>query len=158
MLVARRDRAWVNVLDDVILGDSIHAQEAPAAADASGCAPPPLPQAPKKKNRDACIGLSHNTFETVPTTWCLTGAAAFNGDARPASLMCGRRLHREDLFANLRRLTQPCPLGCTGPQCSRRTTGPHGPHIGVLGMRSARTVLYLKTEKVGNSVQVGMEG
>ena len=43
----------------------------------------------KKKNRDARSGLSHNTFETVPKTWCLTGAAAFNGDARPAPLMCG---------------------------------------------------------------------
>ena len=91
MLVARRDCAWVNVLDDVILGAPIHAQEAPAAADARGCAPPPLLQAPKtkKNNRDARSGLSHNTFETVPKTWCLTGAAAFNGDARPAPLMCG---------------------------------------------------------------------
>ena len=43
----------------------------------------------KKNNRDARSGLSHNTFETVPTTWCLMGAAAFNGDARPAPLMCG---------------------------------------------------------------------
>ena len=49
MLGARRDGAWVNVLDDVILGDPIHAQEAPAAADARGCAPPPLLQAPKTK-------------------------------------------------------------------------------------------------------------
>ena len=49
MLGARRDCAWVNVLDDVILGAPIHAQEAPAAADARGCAPPPLLQAPKKK-------------------------------------------------------------------------------------------------------------
>ena len=38
----------------------------------------------KKKNRDARSGLGHNTFETVPTS--LTGAAASNGDTRPAPL------------------------------------------------------------------------
>ena len=66
MLGARRDCAWVNVLDDVILGDPIHAQEAPAAADARGCAPPPLPQAPKKKTETRAAASV-----TTPLRLCL---------------------------------------------------------------------------------------
>ena len=54
----------------------------------------------------------------------------------------------------MRRLTQPCTLNCTGPQCSRRATGPHGPHIGVLGMRSCKNDTLLKDGK-GRKLRAG---
>ena len=57
----------------------------------------------------------------------------------------------------MRRLTQPCTLNCTGPQCSRRATGPHGPHIGVLGLRFTKNDTLLKDGK-GRKLRAGWHG